>query len=102
LYSSLLATWRRERANGIPRGVDFPATRAEVKRNQLEEGNRKLRRQLRQLTENLRKAEIIIEIAALLGNPIPEPDPEETQGRKRGPLWMPAAKYSAMDSAALK
>jgi hypothetical protein len=51
------------------------------KRHPLEEENQKLRRQLGQLTEKLRKAEIIIEVqkkvAALLGNPIPEQDPEE-------------------------
>ena len=47
----------------------------------LEEENQKLRRQNARLTEDLRKAQIIIDVqkkvAALLGNPIPEQDPEE-------------------------
>ncbi len=30
LYSSLLATWRRERANGIREALTLPATRADV------------------------------------------------------------------------
>ena len=49
--------------------------------NPLEEENQKLRRQNARLTEDLRKANIIIEVqkkvAALLGNPIPDVDPEE-------------------------
>ena len=47
----------------------------------LAEENQKLRRQVGQLTEKLRKAELIIDVqkkvAALLGHPIPEVDPEE-------------------------
>ena len=49
----------------------------------MEEEVQKLRRQNLRLTEDLRKAHIIIDVqkkvAALLGNPIPEtgPDPEE-------------------------
>jgi cell shape-determining protein MreC len=49
----------------------------------MEEEVQKLRRQNARLTEDLRKAHIIIDVqkkvAALLGNPIPEtdPDPEE-------------------------
>ena len=50
-------------------------------RNPLEEENQKLRRQNARLTEDLRKANLIIEVqkkvAALLGNPIPGVDPEE-------------------------
>jgi transposase len=81
LYSSLLATWRRERASGIREALTPQRRGPKSKRNPLEEENQKLRRQLGQLTEKLRKAEIIIDVqkkvAALLGNPIPEPDPEE-------------------------
>jgi transposase len=81
LYSSLLATWRRERASGIREALTSQRRGPKSKRNPLEEENQKLRRQLGQLTEKLRKAEIIIDVqkkvAALLGNPIPEPDPEE-------------------------
>src|ERR1700676_3085967 len=81
LYSSLLATWRRERASGIREALTPQRRGPKSKRNPLEEENQKLRRQLGQLTEKLRKAEIIIDVqkkvAALLGNPIPELDPEE-------------------------
>jgi transposase len=77
----LLATWRRERASGIREALTPQRRGPKSKRNPLEEENQKLRRQLGQLTEKLRKAEIIIDVqkkvAALLGNPIPEPDPEE-------------------------
>src|SRR6266851_5406112 len=51
------------------------------KRNPMEEKVQKLRRQNARLTEDLRKAHIIIDVqkkvAALLGHPVPEPDPEE-------------------------
>ena len=51
------------------------------KRNPMEEEVQKLRRQNARLTEDLRKAHIIInvqkKVAALLGHPIPEQDPEE-------------------------
>jgi transposase-like protein len=81
LYSSLLATWRRERANGILQALTPQKRGPKSKRNPLEEENLKLRRQMGQLTEKLRKAEIIIDVqkkvAALLGRPIPEQDPEE-------------------------
>jgi transposase-like protein len=81
LYSSLLATWRRERANGIREALTPQRRGPKSKRNPLEEENQKLRRHVGQLTEKLRKAEIIIDVqkkvGALLGNPIPEPDPEE-------------------------
>ena len=81
LYSSLLATWRRERANGIREALTPQRRGPKSKRNPLEEENQKLRRQNARLTEDLRKAQIIIDVqkkvAALLGNPIPEQDPEE-------------------------
>jgi transposase len=81
LYSSLLATWRRERASGIREALTPQRRGPKSKRNPFEEENQKLRRQLGQLTEKLRKAEIIIDVqkkvAALLGSPIPEPDSEE-------------------------
>ena len=81
LYSSLLATWRRERANGIREALTPQRRGPKSKRNPLEEENQKLRRQNARLTEDLRKAQIIIDVqkkvAALLGDPIPELDPEE-------------------------
>ena len=81
LYSSLLATWRRERANGILAALTPQKRGPKSKRRPLEEENQKLRRQNARLAEELRKAEIIIDVqkkvAALLGQPIPEKDPEE-------------------------
>jgi transposase len=81
LYSSLLATWKRERSNGILEALTPQKRGPKSKRNPLEEENLKLQRQNARLTEELRKAHIIIDVqkkvAALLGRPIPEPDPEE-------------------------
>ena len=63
------------------RGSDSAKARSKSKRNPLEEENQKLQRHNARLTEQLRKAEIIIDVqkkvAALLGRPIPKPDPEE-------------------------
>jgi transposase-like protein len=81
LYSSLLAYWRRERANGILDALTPQKRGPKSKRNPLEEENQKLQRRNARLTEDLRKAHIIIDVqkkvAALLGHPIPEQDPEE-------------------------
>src|SRR6202030_553430 len=83
LYSSLLTYWRRERADGIREALTPRKRGPKSKRNPREEEFQKLRRQNARLTEDLRKAHIIIDVqkkvAALLGNPIPEtdPDPEE-------------------------
>ena len=81
LYSSLLTYWRRERAQGILEALTPQKRGPKSKRNPMEEEVQKLRRQNARLTEDLRKAHIIIDVqkkvAALLGNPIPEADPEE-------------------------
>lgn len=83
LYSSLLTYWRREQAAGILEALTPQKRGPKSKRNPLEEENQKLRRQNAHLSEDLRKAHIIIDVqkkvAALLGHPIPEPDsdPEE-------------------------
>src|SRR2546430_12630078 len=81
LYSSLLTYWRRERAQGILEALTPQKRGPKSKRNPLEEENLKLQRQNVRLTEDLRKAHIIIDVqkkvAALLGHPIPEQDPEE-------------------------
>ena len=81
LYSSLLTYWRRERSNGILEALTPQKRGPKSKRNPLEEENLKLQRQNARLTEELRKAHIIIDVqkkvAALLGRPIPETDPEE-------------------------
>ena len=81
LYSSLLATWRRERAHGILAALTPQKRGPKSKRNPMEEEVQKLRSQNARLAEDLRKAELIIELqkklAALLGRPIPDQDPEE-------------------------
>jgi transposase len=81
LYSSLLATWRRERANGILEALTPQKRGPKSKCHPMDEENQKLRRQNARLAEDLRKAHIIIDVqkkvAALLGHPIPEQDPEE-------------------------
>jgi transposase len=81
LYSSLLAYWRREQANGILEALTPQKRGPKSKRNPMDEENQKLRRQNARLAEDLRKAHIIIDVqkkvAALLGHPIPEQDPEQ-------------------------
>jgi transposase len=81
LYSSLLAYWRRERADGILEALTPQKRGPKSKRNPMEEEVQKLRCQNARLSEDLRKAHIIIDVqkkvAALLGHPIPEQDPEE-------------------------
>ena len=81
LYSSHLVTWRRERDAGILEALTPQKRGPKTKRHPLEDENQKLRRQNERLIEQLRKAEIIIDVqkkvAALLGRPIPTPDPEE-------------------------
>jgi len=81
LYSSHLVTWRRERRAGILEALKPRKRGPRSECNPLAEENQKLRRQVGQLAEKLRKAEIIIDVqkkvAALLGHPLPDPDPEE-------------------------
>jgi transposase-like protein len=81
LYSSHLVAWRREHRAGVLEALKARKRGPRSERNPLAEENQKLRRQVGQLTEKLRKAEIIIDVqkkvAALLGNPIPDVDPEE-------------------------
>ena len=81
LYSSHLGNWRRERNQGIQEALAPRKRGPKSERDPLAEENQKLRRQVGQLTEKLRKAELIIDVqkkvAALLGHPIPEVDPEE-------------------------
>jgi transposase len=81
LYSSHLVTWRRERDQSIREALTPRKRGPKSKRNPMEEEVQKLRRQNAHLTEDLRKAHLIIDVqkkvAALLGHPIPDPDPEE-------------------------
>ena len=82
LYSSHLATWRRERRNGILKGLTPHKRGPKSKCNPQEEEIQKLRKDNQRLTEQLRKAEIVIDVqkkvGALLGWPLPKADPEET------------------------
>jgi transposase-like protein len=81
LYSSHSVTWRRERQTGILKGLTPHKRGPKPKRNQPDEEMQKLRRENQRLTEELRKAEIVIdvqkEVGALLGWPLPKADPEE-------------------------
>ncbi len=81
LYSSHLVTWRRERQAGILKGLTPHKRGPKSKRNPQEEELQKLRRENQRLTEELRKAEIVIDVqkkvGALLGWPLPKADPEE-------------------------
>jgi len=80
LYSSTLTGWRKERDAALA-GVFAGKRGPEPKRNPLTAENEKLRRQNQRLQEDLRKAEIIIDVqkkvAMLLGRPLsPAPDSE--------------------------
>jgi transposase-like protein len=81
LYSSLLATWRRERDAGVLQALSPQKRGPKSKRDPVAEENQQLRRETQRLTEELRKAEIVIDIqkkvATLLGRPIMTIDPEE-------------------------
>jgi len=81
LYSSLLTAWRREREAGILKGLTPQKRGPKSKRNPQEEEMQRLRRENLRLTEELRKAAIVIDVqkkvGALLGWPLPTADPEE-------------------------
>ena len=80
LYSSVLATWRREREAGVRQALSPQKRGPKSKRDPVAEENQQLRRETQRLTEELRKAEIVIDIqkkvATLLGRPITS-EPEE-------------------------
>jgi transposase-like protein len=81
LYSSHLVTWRRERQAGILKGLTPHKRGPKSKRNPQEEEMQQLRCQNQRLTEELRKAAIVIDVqkkvGALLGWPLPKAGPEE-------------------------
>jgi transposase-like protein len=81
LYSSHLVTWRRERRAGMLQGLTPHKRGPKSKRNPQAEEMQKLRRENLRLTEELRKAAIVIDVqkkvGALLGWPLPKVDPEE-------------------------
>ena len=80
LYSSLLTTWRREREVGVRQALAPQKRGPKSKRNPLQDENDKLLRDNARLIEQLRKAEIVIDVqkkvGALLGWPIHTPDPD--------------------------
>lgn len=80
LFSSHLTSWRRERKAGVLQALTPHQRGPKSKHHPLAEENQKLQRDNQRLTEQLRKAEIIIDVqkkvAALLGHPIVDPDPE--------------------------
>ena len=81
LYSSLLATWRREREAGVLQALAPQKRGPKSHRDPVADENQQLRRDVERLTGELRKAEIVIDIqkkvAALLGRPILSVDPME-------------------------
>ena len=81
LYSSHLVTWRRERQAGILKGLTPRRRGPKSQRSPQEEELQRLRRENQRLTEELRKAEIVMDVqkkvGALLGWPLPKVDPEE-------------------------
>lgn len=81
MYSSLLATWRKEGAAGITEALSPHKRGSKSKQSPLASENAKLQRENVRLAERLRKAEIIIEVqkklATLLGLPLRTPTDEE-------------------------
>src|ERR1700693_4599298 len=80
LYSSLLATWRREREAGVLQALAPQKRGPKSRRDPVQEEIQKLQKDNARLTEQLRKAEIVIDVqkkvGALLGWPIPTQDPD--------------------------
>ena len=76
LYSSHLTKWRREREAGVLKGLEPQKRGPKSKRSPMSEENQRLTRDNQRLTEQLRKAEIIIDVqkkvGLLLGWPIPD------------------------------
>jgi transposase-like protein len=70
LYSSLLVTWRREREAAILKALTPRKRGPKSKRNPQDEKIRKLRRENQRLTEELRKAEIVIDVQRRTGCPV--------------------------------
>ncbi len=74
LYSSHLTKWRQERKSGILQGLEPQKRGPKSKANPLDVEIEKLRRDNEQLTDRLRKAELVIDVqkkvAMLLGIPL--------------------------------
>jgi transposase len=67
LYSSLLATWRRERASGVRLALAPQKRGPKSKRDPVQEEVQKLHKENARLTEELRKAAIVIDVPKKLG-----------------------------------
>jgi len=76
-----LTTWRREREAGVRQALTPQKRGPKSKRDPFQAETDQLRRENERLTEQLRKAEIVIDVqkkvAALLGWPLGAPGPEE-------------------------
>src|SRR3954452_18027306 len=76
LYSSHLTKWRQERKSGMREGLAAQKRGPKSKAHLLTAENQKLRRDNERLRDQLRKAEIVIDVqkkvAMLLGLPIAE------------------------------
>lgn len=82
LYSSILVAWRREREAGILEALT-PAKRGpKSKQNPLDTEVDKLRRQNARLTEDLRKASIIIDVQKKLATLLETLASQEESARK--------------------
>jgi transposase-like protein len=78
VYSSQLSTWRRERETVVRQALAPQKRGPKSKRDPFQEENQKLLKQNARLTEQLRKAEIIIDVqkkvGTLLGWALPTQD----------------------------
>jgi transposase len=76
LYSSHLATWRRQREQAVQEALSPHRRGRPAVPSPLVEENEKLRRENTRLTQRLQQAEIIIDVqkkvSALLGIPLPD------------------------------
>ena len=81
LYSSTLTAWRREREAVVGHALAPQKRGPKSKRDPFQEENQKLQKENARLTEELRKAAIVIDVqkkvGALLGWPIPTCDLQE-------------------------
>jgi transposase-like protein len=81
LYSSTLTAWRREREAVVRQALTPHKRGPKSKHDPVQQEVQKLQKENARLTEELRKAAIVIDVqkkvGALLGWPIPTPDPQE-------------------------
>jgi transposase-like protein len=82
LYSSHLTTWRRQRDEGVLAGLTPKRRGRKAKpKNPLADENEQLRRENQRLKEQLRQAELIIDVqkkvSEMLNIPLKTPDGEE-------------------------